>query len=286
MSAIFPPLDRIPNLPGQGVDLAITQLNKLVDQLDSKVTEVTKESVKLPEKCKCDDPQIKRIKQQLTEVQDLITKVQTEVPKIQKIINNTKTLVSTANSIKTAISVAQLSNPVTAPLFVAMLLKDVQDATIKNAMTSLDRLSKFPPTLTSKLSKFVPPIQDTLSKLASTCGDGDLPNISIPTSTSGSDSAARQSNEDYNDLLDTEFYTEINVSDDDLIKRSDDIKQLLDYQQSLTTIIEAPSSVFQQQGPPDNDLGKTGDYYIDTQNLLIYGPKLSDTQWPRMGVNY
>ena len=135
MSAIFPPLDRIPNLPGQGVDLAITQLNKLVDQLDSKVTEVTKESVKLPEKCKCDDPQIKRIKQQLTEVQDLITKVQTEVPKIQKIINNTKTLVSTANSIKTAITATQLSLP-TAGVFVAMLLKDVQDATIKNAMTS------------------------------------------------------------------------------------------------------------------------------------------------------
>jgi DNA repair exonuclease SbcCD ATPase subunit len=282
MSAIFPPLDKIPNLPGQGVELAITQLNKLVDQLDSKITEVTKESVKLPEKCKCDDPKIKRIKQQLTEVQNLITKVQTEVPKIQQIISVTKTLVTTANSVKTAISAAQLSNPVTAPLFIAMLLKDVQDATIKNAVTSLDRLAKFPPTLTAKLSKFVPPIQDALNKLSSSCGDGDLPNISIPTSTSGSGAGV----DDYNDLLDTEFYTEINVSEEDLTKRSDDIKQLLDYQQSLTTLIEAPSTVFQQQGRPNNDLGKAGDYYIDTQNLMIYGPKISDTEWPSMGVNY
>jgi prefoldin subunit 5 len=284
MSAIFPPLDRIPNLPPQLTDKAIQQLTKLIDKLGDKVSSVAKDSIKVPEKCKCDDPKIKQLKKQLTEVQGLITKLQTELPKIQKLINTTKTVITAANGVKTALTVAQLSNPVTAPLFLAMLLKDVQDATIRNALTSIQQLAKVPPTLTSQLSKFVPPIQDALGKIGSSC-NGEVPAISIPTSTADSGSNFGDGF-DYNDLLNTEFYTEINVSDEDLAKRSDDIKKLIDLQQSLTTLQEAPSQVYQQVGKPANDLGKTGDYYIDTQNLMIYGPKPSDTEWPSMGVNY
>lgn len=284
MSAIFPPLDRIPNLPPQLTDKAIQQLTKLIDKLGDKVSSVAKDSIKVPEKCKCDDPKIKQLKKQLTEVQGLITKLQTELPKIQKLINTTKTVITTANGVKTALTAAQLSNPVTAPLFLAMLLKDVQDATIRNALTSIQQLAKVPPTLTSQLNKFVPPIQDALGKIGSSC-NGDVPAISIPTSTA--DSGSNFGDEfDYNDLLNTEFYTEINVSDEDLAKRSDDIKKLIDLQQSLTTLQEAPSQVYQQVGKPANELGKTGDYYIDTQNLMIYGPKPSDTEWPTVGVNY
>ena len=86
--------------------------------------------------------------------------------------------------------------------------------------------------------------------------------------------------------MDSEFYQEINVSEEDLTRRSDDIQKLIEQQQSLLTLQEAPSKVYQQAGLPNNNLGKTGDYYIDTQNLKIYGPKISDTEWPQMGVNY
>lgn len=289
MPAVFPPLDRIPSLPPQLTDKAIQQLNKLVDQLGDKVTAVAKDSVKLPEKCKCDDPKIKKIKKELQDVQSIITKLQTEIPKIQKIINVTKTVVTAANGIKTALSAAQLSNPVTAPLFLAMLLKDVQDATIKNAIASINQLAKVPPSLTAQLSKFTPPIQEALNKIGSSC-NGEVPAISIPTSTSDSGSFGDGDNFgadfDYNDLLDSEFYQEINVSQEDLTKRSDDIQKLIEQQRSLLTLQEAPSQVYQQTGIPPADLGKTGDYYIDTQNLLIYGPKPSDTEWPTMGVNY
>lgn len=293
MPAVFPPLDRIPNLPPQITDRAIQQLSKLVDKLGDKVVTVSKESVKLPEKCNCDDPRIKQIKKDLADVQKLITKLQTELPKIQKIINVSKNVVSAANGVKTALTVAQLSNPLTAPVFLAMLLKDVQDATIKNAIASINQLAKIPPSLTAQLNKFVPIIQEALGKIGSSC-NGEVPAISIPTSTSNGDSAFSngdsafdfESNFDYNDLLDSEFYQEINVSEEDLTRRSDDIQKLIEQQQSLLTLQEAPSKVYQQAGLPNNNLGKTGDYYIDTQNLKIYGPKISDTEWPQMGVNY
>ena len=31
-------------------------------------------------------------------------------------------------------------------------------------------------------------------------------------------------------------------------------------------------STFQETGPPDNNIGKTGDYYVDTANKIMYGP--------------
>jgi hypothetical protein len=287
MPAVFPPLDRIPNLPPQITDKAIQQLTKLVDQLGDKVVTVSKDSVKLPEKCNCDDPRIKKIKKDLTDVQGLITKLQTEIPKIQKIINTTKTVITAANGVKTALSVAQLSNPVTAPLFLAMLLKDVQDATIKNAIASINQLAKVPPSLTAQLNKFTPTIQEALNKIGSSC-NGEVPTISIPTSTLRDADALDSFGDefDYNDLLDSEFYQEINVSQEDLTNRSENIQKLIEQQRSLLTLQEAPSQVYQQVGRPDDDLGKTGDYYIDTQNLMIYGPKPSDTEWPSMGVNY
>jgi prefoldin subunit 5 len=287
MPAVFPPLDRIPNLPPQITDKAIQQLTKLVDQLGDKVVTVSKDSVKLPEKCNCDDPRIKKIKKDLTDVQGLITKLQTEIPKIQKIINTTKTVITAANGVKTALAAAQLSIPATAGLFVAMLLKDVQDATIKNAIASINQLAKVPPSLTAQLNKFTPTIQEALNKIGSSC-NGEVPTISIPTSTLRDADALDSFGDefDYNDLLDSEFYQEINVSQEDLTNRSENIQKLIEQQRSLLTLQEAPSQVYQQVGRPADDLGKTGDYYIDTQNLMIYGPKLSDTEWPSMGVNY
>jgi hypothetical protein len=126
-----------------------------------------------------------------------------------------------------------------------------------------------------------------LNKIGSSC-NGEVPTISIPTSTLRDADALDSFGDefDYNDLLDSEFYQEINVSQEDLTNRSDDIQKLIEQQRSLLTLQEAPSQVYQQVGRPDDDLGKTGDYYIDTQNLMIYGPKPSDTEWPSMGVNY
>jgi len=289
MPAVFPPLDRIPNLPPQITDKAIQQLNKIVDRLGDKVVTVSKDSVKLPEKCNCDDPRIKKIKKELQDVQSLVNKLQTEIPKIQQIINTSKTVITAANGVKTALAAVQLSIPATAGLFVAMLLKDVQDATIKNAIASVNQLSKVPQSLTAQLNKFTPTIQEALNKIGSSC-NGEVPAISIPTSTSDSGSFGDGDNFgtdfDYNDLLDSEFYQEINVSQEDLTKRSEDIQRLIEQQRSLLNLQEAPSQVYQQTGRPASDLGKTGDYYIDTQNLMIYGPKPTDTEWPAMGVNY
>ena len=276
MSAIVPPLDRIPKLPAKAVSLTIKQIDKQTNKLMDSVNETVTDSVKLPVNIKCDDPRIAKIKKQLTDIQKQLTTVQENIPKIQKTADSLKAVVATAIGIKTAISIAQLSNPVTAPVFIAQQLTAIQDATIVNAIESLNQFANVPVSLTSKLQTIVPPLMSAISKVSAVC-NGDVDNLEIPSSLLP-DSDTNYN--DYNDLVATEFYNKKNVSQSDLDDRSDSIEQLLRQQQDLlTSLIEAPSKVYQNIGVPANDLGKVGDYYIDLDTQTIYGPKASLTQW-------
>ena len=275
MSAIVPPLDRIPKLPAKAVDLTIKQIDTQTDKLLEQVTKTVQDSIKLPVNIKCDDPRIKKIKKQLTDIQKQLTTVQENIPKIQKTVDTVKQVVGIAQGIKTAISIAQLSNPVTAPVFIAQQLTAIQDATIVNAIESLNQFATVPASLTSKLQTIVPPLLAAISKVSAVC-NGDVDNLEIPSSLLPD----TNTDTDYNDLVATEFYNKKNVSQSDLDGRSDLIEQLLRQQQDLlTSLIEAPSKVYQNSGAPANDLGKVGDYYIDLDTQTIYGPKASLTQW-------
>jgi chaperonin cofactor prefoldin len=272
MSSIVPPLDFIPKLPGKGVNAIMVQLNKQTDKLLNDVSITVKESVKLPNNCKCDDPRVRQIKKNLDQIQIQIQDIQAALPKIQTSIKQIKQMLTVAKSIKAAISAAQLSNPVTAPVFIAMQLTAIQDATIVNAIESLNMLSTVPASMSSKLAVLVPPLMGAISKVSSTCNTDGESEYEIPDFSSN-----LANSEDYNDLVPTEFYNEYNVSDSDLQGRSDAIAYLLEQQQNLlTSLQEAPSVVHRIAGLPDNTIGKAGDYYIDTNTDIIYGPKLSD----------
>ena len=282
MSAIVPPLDIIPKLPAKAVSLTIKQIDKQTTKLMDSVNKTVADSIKLPTNIKCDDPRIKQIKKQLTNIQTQLTTVQSNIPKIQKTVNSIKSIVTLASGIKTTISIAQLSNPITAPLFIAQQLTAIQDATIVNAIESLNQFAAVPATLISKLQTIVPPLTSAISKVSAVC-NGDVDNLKIPNSllpeTNNSDTNNNDNN-DYNDLVATEFYTKKNVSQSDLDGRSDLIELLVQQQEDLlTSLIEAPSKVYQDIGLPKNYIGKIGDYYIDLDNQSIYGPKAQADDW-------
>jgi prefoldin subunit 5 len=279
MSAIVPPLDFIPKLPAKAVSAAMKRIDKQTDKLLQDVTKTVQDSAKLPVDIKCDDPRIQQIKKQLTDIQTQITAVQTTIPKIQQTINKIQSAVKVAVAIKNSISIAQLSNPVTAPVFIAMQLTAIQDATIVNALSSLDQFSTVPASITSKLQTIAPPLVASLAKISAVC-NGDIDGISLPSGSLSSTTTNADGTTDYNDLVPTEFYKDINVSDSDLQQRSDTIEQLLEQQQNLlTSLLEAPSKVYQQAGVPAANLGKVGDYYINTTNNKIYGPKPTLDAW-------
>lgn len=274
MSAIVPPLDFIPKLPSVAVTETIKQINTQTDVLLQTVTKTVTDSIKLPGNCKCDDPRMKKIKEQLAQVQEQIAQIQATIPKVQTTINTVKQIVNIAIGIKSAISAAQLSNPTTAAVFIATQLTLIQDATIVNALESLKQFEQVPNTLVSKVQTVIPPILSALQRVESACGD-DTDSVEIPADF------LRDGNvTDYNDLVETDFYTEDNVNDKDISDRSDLIQDILKRQQDLlTSLQEAPSVVYQGTGLPVNSIGKPGDYYIDQNTQIVYGPKVSYTSW-------
>jgi hypothetical protein len=272
---IVPPLDRIPRLPGKAANLIQAEFDKQTDILLEQVNKTVQDSIKLPLNVHCDDPRIKQIKDQLQKIQTQITKVQDQIPKVQEKIDTVKNIVGIAQGIKSAISIAQLSNPVTAPVFIAQQLTAIQDATIVNAIESLKQFESIPTTLLAKIQTLVPPLTSAISKISSAC-NGEVDNLEIPIDGNGN----LNEDNDYNDLVATEFYNERNVSDSDLQERSDNIELLLQQQRDLlSSLQEAPSKVYQDKGLPAADLGKIGDYYIDLDTSTVYGPKLSASEW-------
>lgn len=271
--SIIPPLDRLTKAPAFGVDKIQQQFNDILDSVVDQTNQTIKDSVKLPTNVKCDDPRVQNIKQNLENIQSLITQVQQNIPKIQSAITAVNTIVSTAQGINAAIAAAQLSNPVTAALFISLQTQAIQNQLIVNAVEAVKPLQSLPTQIESKILTLVPVLITAISKLNTVCGDSDIelniPNISTESTVT-----------DYNDLVPTEFYNESNVSETDLTQRSDSIEQLVEQQRNLlTSLQEAPSQVYKQEGNPPPELGKIGDYYLNTSNNVSYGPKITDTDW-------
>lgn len=274
--SIIPPLDRLTKAPSFGVDKIQQQFNDILDLVVDQANQTIKDSVKLPTNVKCDDPRVQNIKQNLENIQSLITQVQQNIPKIQSAITAVNTIVSTAQGINAAIAAAQLSNPVTAALFISLQTQAIQNQLIVNAVEAVKPLQSLPTQIESKILTLVPVLITAISKLNTVCGDSDI-ELNIPNiSTESAESTVT----DYNDLVTTEFYNESNVSETDLTQRSDSIEQLVEQQRNLlTSLQEAPSQVYKQEGNPPPELGKIGDYYLNTSNNVSYGPKITDTDW-------
>jgi len=298
MSAIVPPLDLIPKLPAKGVNKFATVFDKQIDRLVDQVMKVVHDSTKLPPNLKCNDPSIKQIKDQIAQIQKQIVTIQQLVPKIQTTVSTVKSLIAVAQGIKLTLTVAQLSNPITAPVFIASQLMLIQDAVLVNAITSLNSLSAIPATLPGKLAPLIPQLVAAANIVGNACGNEEPP-LDIPTVSDNGDSAGGDGDSSnnsydglgdridgiddvagYGDALKTEFYTKVNVSEEDLDFRSDTIEQLLSQQRDLlSSILEAPSKVHQTTAAPAGSLGKLGDYVVDNANKNMYGPKLENDSW-------
>jgi hypothetical protein len=290
--SVIPPLDRIAKAPALGVDKIQQQFNNILDSIVDRANKTIKDSAKLPTNVNCDDPRVKNIKQSLENIQLSITKVQENIPKIQSAVTAITTIISTAQGINAALAAAQLSNPVTAPLFIAMQTQALQNQLIVNAIEAVKPLQSLPDQIESKILTLVPVLTTAIAKLNTVCDD-DI-ELNIPTNISTGVNPTNiltgvnptniltglNTDNNYNDLIPTEFYNELNVSETDLTQRSNSIEQLVDQQQNLlTSLQEAPSQVYRGNGNPLPNLGKIGDYYLNTSNNVSYGPKISDNDW-------
>jgi len=271
--AITPPFDQLTKLPAVGVDIAQQQFNKVVDDLLDESKTVIQDSIKLPAGIKCDDPIVQKIKKSLVQIQEGIQLVQENLPKIQQIVTGVKTLIGTGIAIKNAIAAAQINDPLTVKGFIGATALALQDELIANANAAIQPLQAVPQQTLLKLETLIPPLITAIAKLNTVCDEQT--ELNIPDLGDGFPEGY-----DFNDELPSEFYQTKNVSDSDLQQRSDAIQELITQQENLlSSLQEAPSQVYKDAGPPASNLGKLGDFYVDTKDNIPYGPKKSNTNW-------
>ncbi len=267
--ALQPPLD-------QAVKPIIQVFSGFSDKLDGvqnsllgKVTELQEKVTGLPNKIDCNDPRILEMKEILDQINNNISNIQELFKNIQLVVNILLVVATVAAvGITIAIIVTLIGNPgieqglKVAAFVVATILGIL--GLISIALNSVVDLIQSLPDI----------LNNALNKLSSTCNNQP---INLNTL---SDSDSQLNISQFEDMTESEFYQLINVSDSDIQGREEKIEQLLEQQKSLLdNLIEAPSNVIVNVGIPDNNQGKTGDYYINKQNNQIYGPKVSDISW-------
>ena len=291
--AVSPPLDIIPGLPAKGVVELNKLSSKLIKLIADKVGEALQDAIQLPDDCGCDDPRIEEIKQKIQDAQDLIAKLQDIIATIQKVVSAVKTAIAIANAIKSAIFL--LPPPIGTAALQAELV-EVQNMTIANAVEATKQLNIIPQAMNAGMGLINSQLANIIGQLGSKCNDETFEvsdevaaNLDRQDQQGGGNTIGGG---EYNNpdgigwgtaesrvddaTLGTEFYTDINVSKDDLQQYVSAVETLVSNQQDLlTSLQEAPAQSYNGTTPPLKGLGKPGDYYIDTAAKKMYGPKKS-----------
>ena len=274
--AVAFPFDQLTSKPGAAINKLQTALNKVIAKLNQKVAEIISKAGALSKNILCNDPRVNELKQILQQIQRYITQIQN----ILRILNIVVPILAVAAQIAAVLINGQLANPVPSPPVVGQTLA-VQNELVANIAKALTQASVIITITNGAVTVASTLLGPVINKLSSIC---NTETFEVNQNTQD----ALDIDTEFVTTTDSEFYRTVNVSQQDINLREDLITQLQEQQRSLLTdLLEAPSKVIIGTGvqPPDLDRGKAGDYFINQTTKTIYGPKISDTEWPQ-GINY
>lgn len=277
--AVAFPFDQITNKPGAAMNKLQTALNKVIAKLNQKVAEAISKSNILPKNISCSDPRINELKKILEQIQRYITQIQN----ILRILNIVIPILTVAAQIASVLINGQLALPIPSPPVVGQGIA-VQNELVANIAKALTQASIILGVVNGAValaSNLLGTVINTLSAICNT------ETFEVNQDTQNAIDSINTEVSKVSNTTDSEFYQLINVSQEDIDLREELITQLQQDQRSLLDLLEAPSRVIIGSGTqiPDLDRGKAGDYFINQTTRTIYGPKISDTEWPQ-GINY
>lgn len=274
--AVAFPFDQLTSKPGAAINKLQTALNKVIAKLNQKVAEVVSKTNTLSKNIACNDARIREIKQLLQQIQRYIEQIQN----ILRILNIIVPILTVAAQIASIIINGQLAIPIPSPPAVSQTLA-VQNELVANIAKALTQASVILVVVNGAVSIASSLIGPVINTLSSVCNSETFEVNEITKNV-------LDTNTEIVNSTDSDFYRLINVSQQDIDLREELIVQLQEQQRSLLTdLLEAPSRVIVSNNVqlPDSERGKAGDYFINQTTRTIYGPKISDTEWPR-GINY
>ena len=298
------PLDKIPALPNQAVALIVDQIVKFINKIQVEIEKVISDCAKLPDNCNCDSPDIQDLLERIRQIKALqllnpitaLPVLAAELVIVQNmILANAGIAVKQLGTIPPQIRVS-LESALGGLGDVAVQIGGVcGDETsinatnsLRNAIDNLDFSDSIPEKQpagswlliqgSGENGSPLNPPPNPKSPYNDTDGsiwiwDGEIdPGTGIAW-------GSEQSRKD-DETMGSEFYTEVNTGIEDIKSRIGLIESLVDTQQDLLkSLQEAPAQSYNGEGAPVTALGKPGDYYVDTKNKNIYGPKTS-SGWP------
>jgi hypothetical protein len=254
-------------IPANLIQRIIPLLMKQTEQLSKFVDSFTDRIMQLNSKTRCSDPKVKQLKTDLEKILQQIDKIKQGLNSINRIVPVITTVATISKTLKTI----QLAIPAVpgVPTGPVTELINTFDNLGTNAKSSTGSLQGLIDSINSRLDMINKTLAVGIDKLSSICNSEAL--------RVTADIAAELESLnglDYNDLAPSRFYTELNVSDDDIQNRRQLIKYLIQQQHNVfQNLKEAPSKVLSNSQAPTVDIGDIDDYYIDTRNQIIYGPK-------------
>ena len=250
-----------------GTTIPVNLIKQLIPVLMQQVDTLSAESEKFINQVlqlQCNDPRIRAAKLKLQSLYDLIDTIKQGLD----IINSIVPVISTISTVASTLKIVQLAIPAVpgVPTGPVTELINTFDSLGKNAKSSVSSLQGMVSAINIQFARINQSLAKAIRKLSAIC------NTEIfDVSTDINDALL---NLEYTDDVPTQFYTELNVSDEDITSRLSLIEQLVTEQLNvLQNLKEAPSKVLSGIQTPITDIGDIGDYYIDTDSQLIYGPK-------------
>jgi len=254
------------SIPANLIKQIIPVLMKQVETLSTNAEQFIKQIETIPGSTKCDDPRVNDAKRKLQDLYDLIEKIKNGL----NVINQITPVINTVATISSTLSNIQLAIPAVPGVPTGPISKLITtfDNLGKNAKSSISSLQGMVSSINIQFARINQLLAKAITKLSAIC-NSDTFNVSADI--------AQELNE-LNGLdasrYPTQFYTELNVSDEDITGRLTTIQDLLTEQLNvLQNLKEAPSEVRSGSIPPTNDIGDIDDYYVDVDSQIIYGPK-------------
>ena len=256
-------------IPVNLIKQLIPVLMKQVDTLSAESEKFINQVLQLPSDIQCNDPRVRAAKIKLQSLNDLIETIKQGLNTINSIVP----VIGTISTVASGLKIIQLAIPAIpgVPAGPVTELINTFDSLGKNAKSSVSSLQGMVSAINIQFARINQSLAKAIRKLSAIC------NTEIFDVSSDINNALL--NLEYTDDVPTQFYTELNVSDEDITSRLSLIEQLVTEQLNvLQNLKEAPSKVLSGTQPPISDIGDTGDYYIDTAGQLIYGPK-TELDW-------
>lgn len=266
----------------------INRINTILLNQLQKVTEtnqlIQSTAINLPSSVSCSSPEIANLKKLLANGIVIINNLKLISNKLNAIIN----IINTINTLSTVINSAQLLIPSvpgvpSGPIAKILQLTTVLSATCKSSVVRLENMKKTIQLNVNRCSNVIAYGVDTCSNIC----PNETFNVTSDIANNIVNNNIVNNNLDSKDKSHiSKFYNIDNVSDTDLKSYDDDIRQLnLEARDILSNLIETPSSVLEGIVDPLPETGHIGDFYINNSTKMIFGPKISESNWGT-GIKY